>query len=109
MTRVLLDLGLFLAYIGSSVFGLFKMKQAAEIVSASFLIGFAFYGLGFLWWLALLRRMDLSLAFPIAAGGLILATQAVGYFMLQEAMSPLQITGVCLILAGIVVLFLRAV
>lgn len=108
MRALALDLLLFMAYIGSSAFGLYRMKQAAEIVSPAFVLGFVFYGAGFVWWIVILRRMDLSLAFPIAAGGLIVATQVVGYFLLDEPMTRLQLAGVGAILAGITVLFLRA-
>ena len=108
MRGVFLDVLLFLAYIGSSAFGLYRMKQAAEVVSPAFALGFVFYGAGFLWWIVILRRLDLSLAFPIAAGGLIVATQVVGYFLLDESMTRLQLAGVGAILLGITVLFMRA-
>ena len=78
MRTVVLDVLLFMAYIGSSAFGLYRMKQAAEIASPAFALGFFFYGAGFVWWIVILRRLDLSLAVLIAAGGLIVATQIVG-------------------------------
>ncbi len=51
--------------------------------------------------MVILRLMPLSLAFPIAAGSLVLGTMLTGAFLLNETVSPIHIVGAVLILAGI--------
>lgn len=89
-----------------SAFGLYKMKGAADIASISFVVGLAFYCTGMLVWLAILRIYPLSLAFPAAAGTLIIATQFFGIVMLNEQASWTGMLGVALIASGIVILSL---
>lgn len=89
-------------YVILSVAGLAFVKAADNPVSLRFVIGGALYGAGFLIWIfAILRTLPLSIAFPLAAGALILGTQAAGWIFLKEALSPLHIVGVALIVAGI--------
>jgi multidrug transporter EmrE-like cation transporter len=93
------------AYFAVSGLGLFKLKAAEGVLTPGFLVGVAGYGLGFVLWLYMLRSMPLSVVFPAAAGGLIVATQAIGYLLLGEPVTPLQIAGVAAILGGIVLIY----
>lgn len=103
----MIDTLLLLAYISISVFGLFQVKVAEQLFSWQFALGIFAYGSGFLIWLGMLSRMPLSVAFPIAAGGLIAATQVVGYLFLKESMAIHHLLGVSLILSGVLLLLLR--
>lgn len=105
---LLKDAGLFLAYIALSSYGLYKIKVAELIVSVSFAVGFTSYALGFLMWFYILRLYPLSLAFPIAAGGLIIATNLVGAIWLKEPYTALNIAGIVLIIVGMTMVYLRA-
>lgn len=106
--RTLIDTGLFALYLATSSFGLYKMKSAGTILAVEFAAGFVFYALGFLWWVVLLMRLPLSVAFPLAAGGLIVITQVTGHAFLHEPLSGMHLTGVAMILAGILLVFIRA-
>ncbi len=104
---MIVNIGLFTLYVLVSTFGLFKLKSASGFLSPDFLLGFAFYGAGFLIWYSVLTRLPLSVVFPIAAGSLVVATQIVGYLLLGETIRVVHAGGVALILAGIVLIFVR--
>lgn len=95
----------FLTYITVSAFGLYLLKAASQWQTIQFGIGFLFYAAGFLLWLYLLRRLPLSAIFPIAAGGLIIATQLIGYFALNEKISAVHLLGTGLIFSGICLVY----
>jgi multidrug transporter EmrE-like cation transporter len=103
----LMNLVVFLIYIATSVAGLILMKSPDSVMSLRFGLGFLLYASGFLLWLWLLRRIPLSIAFPIAAGALIAATQLAGYLVLKESISWPHAVGVGLILSGVFVLAVR--
>jgi len=73
-----------------------------------FVIGFCSYLAGFLLWFVILKTHSLSVAFPVAAGALIVATQLVGFFLLGESATLQKELGVALIIVGITVLFVGA-
>lgn len=99
--------GLIGVYALISAFGLYKIKAAEGLHDSALWFGAVAYGTGFLIWLFILRKFPLSTAFPIAAGGLILATQLMGHVFLKETMSATHLLGVALIVAGISVVFAR--
>jgi drug/metabolite transporter (DMT)-like permease len=94
-------------YAATSAYGLYRIKAAPRLVSIEFAAGFVLYGIGFLMWLFLLRRYPLSIVFPIAAGSLIIATQALAAVLLREPMPTMHIGGVALIILGIVLVSVR--
>jgi multidrug transporter EmrE-like cation transporter len=100
--------GLITIYTLISAFGLYKIKAADGVYDIVMWLGAAAYGAGFLLWLVILRKYALSIAFPIAAGSLIIATQAVSYLFLKETLSTAHLAGVALIIAGITIVFARA-
>lgn len=99
--RHLLAVGLFSSYVIASCSGLYLIKAADGWKTLPFLCGVALYGLGAVLWLVILRYFPLSLAFPIAAGALIVCTVATGRVFLHETVSPLQLFGAALIILGI--------
>jgi len=100
--------GLIIIYTLVGTFGLYKIKTAIGLHDVVLWIGAAAYGTSFLIWLLILRKYDLSVAFPIAAGSLIIGTQAAGYLFLGETLSTTHMVGVALIIAGITIVFARA-
>jgi drug/metabolite transporter (DMT)-like permease len=100
--------GLLLLYVVISSSGLYALKLAQGTIGTAFFTGLAVYGIGFLIWYGMLARMPLSVAFPLAAGGLVIATQIVGALFLDETLRLAHIGGIGLIVAGIAVVFLKA-
>lgn len=99
---VLSNIIFMLVYVVTSVSGLVLLKMSdGKLLSYSGVAGIFLYGAGFIIWYLILTRVSLSIAFPIAAGGLVVATQVAGYFILKENLSFLHLIGVLLIIAGI--------
>lgn len=90
-----------------SGYGLYRLKGSSEILSVEFLLGAFCYGFGFIIWLVMLRTYPLSLAFPAAAGTLILTTQIFGIVFLHEEFSWQAVSGTALITIGIALIYLR--
>ena len=105
---MIINIGLFIVYVLVSSFGLFKLKAANGALGLEFLVGLACYGAGFVVWYFVLTRMPLSVAFPVAAGSLVVATQVVGYMFLNEGFQLMHVGGIALILLGIVFVFVDA-
>ena len=95
-------------YVIVSSIGLYTLKSANGTIGTGFFVGLSFYGLGFLIWYSLLARMPLSLAFPLAAGSLVIASQVVGAFFLGESLRPAHLGGIGLIVVGISLAFAKA-
>ena len=87
-----------------SAFGLYLLKAAQEIQSIGFIIGAFFYGSGFLIWMYILRLYPLSVAFPVAAGALIVGTQIAGILFLKEPFQIQTIAGITFIGIGILLI-----
>jgi multidrug transporter EmrE-like cation transporter len=93
--------GQFTIYVLVSCCGLYLLKVAASVRSASFLVGALLYAAGALLWLAMLRLYPLSIAFPIASGALMAGTTLMGLLLLKEPFSVRQALGIVAIWAGI--------
>ena len=96
---------LLLVYVIISTSGMLLIKTAPGPMSLGFIAGFTLYAIGFCLWYILLTTMPLSVAFPIAAGSLIVGTQVLGYLVLKEALSPLHCIGLALLMSGIAVIY----
>ncbi len=107
MTEALRFLALTISYAGVSGYGLFLMKSAAAPVSVRFAIGIVFYGAGFLVWIGILRNFPLTIAFPAAAGTLIVSTQIFGIW-LDEPLSTTKAGALVLIILGTLLLSVEA-
>jgi len=105
---MMLNIGLLALYVVVSSLGLFALKIASGPLSMHFAVGLALYGIGFAIWYGMLTRMPLSVAFPIAAGSLVMATQIMGYLFLDESLQLGHLGGIALILAGIAIVFAEA-
>lgn len=108
MHGAILNASLLALYMTISSLGLYALKTANGAFNAGFVTGLALYGIGFLVWYGLLARMPLSVAFPLAAGSLVIATQIVGALFLGENIPFSHLGGIALILAGIAIVFIEA-
>jgi multidrug transporter EmrE-like cation transporter len=95
-------------YAAISAYGLYLIKDAPTLISLRALAGGLLYGGGFCIWIAMLRFFPLSIAFPIAAGSLILATHLIARFYLAETVLVSQTIGIGLIVAGIFLVSMKA-
>ena len=81
---------------------LYQIRSLFRLLThLKFLVGFAFYVAGFLVWLSILSRHELSMAFPIVSGSLYIGLLIGSALWLHEGIGLLRVTGVILILAGI--------
>lgn len=102
-------------YVSISALGLMLLRKsfsAQAVLSLlsllklwQFWLGSFLYGSGFLIWLWLLSKNNLSFIFPVAAGGLVVATSLCGVYFLGEKLSVLSITGIVIIVIGITCAF----
>lgn len=65
--------------------------------------GLTIYVISFGLWVAVLARMDISVAYPMLSLGYVLAA-VVAYFWLGEPITTNKVIGIALIVAGVVVL-----
>jgi multidrug transporter EmrE-like cation transporter len=100
-TNALLSAGFFVIYVITSCFGLYLIKAAEGWKTPAFVTGFVLYAAGAVIWMAILRRMPLSFAFPIAAGSLMIGTTLTGVFFLSENVTAWHIAGAFMIITGI--------
>ena len=105
----MLSVAILLLYVVVSTAGLIRIKSSAAILSVEFVTGLVLYGAGFVIWVILLRRMQLSTAFPVAASSLIVATMLSGRFLLGESVELIHWFGCVIILIGIALVSWRGV
>jgi drug/metabolite transporter (DMT)-like permease len=72
----------------------------AVFLSAGVLGGLSLYGIGTVLWLGVLSRTEVSQAYPFVGLGFVL-TALIGYFLFGDALGPLRIVGIALVVAGI--------
>jgi multidrug transporter EmrE-like cation transporter len=72
----------------------------AVFLSAGVLGGLSLYGIGTVLWLGVLSRTEVSQAYPFVGLGFVL-TALIGYFLFGDAIGPLRIVGITLVIAGI--------
>lgn len=101
--RVLFALALLAAYVGTSCYGLYLLKSSA-LFKLPFLVGLLLYAAGAAIWILILRLYPMSIAFPVAAGALMVATIMIGVFALGESFTVQNLAGVLLIAVGMAVL-----
>lgn len=100
-TNTALNGALFLTYVITSCYGLYLIKAAESWKTFSFILGALLYCAGAAMWMVILRLMPLSLAFPIAAGSLVIGTLMVGGLVLRETISAWHMFGAAMIVIGI--------
>jgi len=95
---------LLIPYTALGLLGLFQLKTSSPGLNGGFALGFAAYAGSFLLWIRILRLLPLSVAFPTAAGLLMVGTQLVGLVRLGEPLTTGKALGLACILGGIVLL-----
>lgn len=100
MTRA----AIFAVYIFISLLGLYQLKAAELGFNLQYLAGMTLYVVSFFLWLVVLRWFPLSIAFPLAAGTIIVGTQIVGALLLKEQFDAVSLIAVSFILIGLTIL-----
>jgi multidrug transporter EmrE-like cation transporter len=95
---------LLIPYTALGLLGIFQLKTSPPGLNAGFVLGFAAYAGSFLLWVRILKLLPVSVAFPTAAGVIMIGTQLVGLFLLGEQLTLGKGLGLALILGGIVLL-----
>jgi multidrug transporter EmrE-like cation transporter len=72
----------------------------AVFLNTGVLGGLSLYGLGTVLWLGVLSRTEVSQAYPFVGLGFVL-TALIGYFLFGDALSPLRMGGIALVIVGI--------
>lgn len=75
----------------------------STLLRPGILFGLGLYGLSVLIWFGVLRRLPLSVAYPMVSVGFVL-TAIAGVVIFGEALTATKVLGVLLIVAGVVVL-----
>jgi multidrug transporter EmrE-like cation transporter len=78
------------------------LSLAGLPVNARLLAGVVLFGSSFLVWMFILARENLSFAFPFAVGLGYSAVVLLSIFVLGETVSILQMTGIGLVLVGLI-------
>ena len=100
MTKALI----FVVYISVSLLGLFQLKSAEVGVNFQYLAGMLLYIASFFLWMVVIRWYPLSIAFPLAAGTIIVGTQVLGALLLSERFDVVSLVAVSFILVGLILL-----
>ena len=95
-------------YVNLSLYGLYKLKVAELGINPDFILGAFSYGSSFLLWIIVLRWYPISVVFPLAAGSVIVGTQLVGIYFLNEPFDRISMFAIGLILAGLLALSLAS-
>lgn len=111
------DAGLLAAHVALSVGGLLLIKTQAALLrqawqqgAALFPVGFwvalgaALYIAGFLVWMVVLARNELSVVYPIAVGATLALSSLAALLLLGEAVGALRAAGIACILLGVVLI-----
>lgn len=104
--NAMMRFGLLVIYVLISCYGLYLMKAAPSPRSWSFFWGLGLYVTGAGIWIIILRIFPLSIAFPVAAGALVIGTTVTGAMFLSENVTLWQLTGAGLIITGIALMTL---
>lgn len=108
--KITINITILIIYILLNLIGLTLLKNSQSIISYHGIGGMFLYGLGFIIWLfVILRAMPLSIAFPLAAGSLMIGTQIFGYYFLNEKISFYQLAGVLMIVIGLCLIYINGV
>jgi len=75
-------------------------KQLEVFVSLPVIVGLCFYTISALTWIVALKRVQLSIAYPMASIGYVIVIIA-AYFMLGEPLTGKKLLGIALICAGV--------
>lgn len=66
--------------------------------------GTILFGIGFIFYLFILSKLQLNIAYPILVGAGIISITIISWFLFKEPLSWLQILGIVVILSGVFLL-----
>lgn len=97
-----------LIYVLLSSLGFVLVKKSDVILSIEFFIGNGMYVLGYvIWTLVILKKLPLSIAFPVASAGLLIVSQLAGWYFFHERMDGYQAAAISFMLVGLSMLLIR--
>jgi drug/metabolite transporter (DMT)-like permease len=101
IAQVLFKFGMSSVAVKTALAGGSPVQAAVTVfLSAGVLGGLSLYGIGTVLWLGVLSRTEVSQAYPFVGLGFVL-TALIGYFLFGDALGPLRIAGIALVVAGI--------
>jgi drug/metabolite transporter (DMT)-like permease len=101
IAQVLFKFGMSSVAVKQALAGGSPMQAAVAVfLSVGVLGGLSLYGIGTVLWLGVLSRTEVSQAYPFVGLGFVL-TALIGYFLFGDALGPLRIAGIALVMAGI--------
>lgn len=111
------EAGLLAAHVALSVGGLLLIKTQAALLRLAWqrdealwpvggwvALGAALYIAGFLVWMVVLSRNELSVVYPIAVGATLALSSLAAVMLLGESLSLLRLTGIACIMLGVAVI-----
>jgi multidrug transporter EmrE-like cation transporter len=102
IAQVLFKLGMSSAGVKQALEGASPVRAAlAVFLSGGVLGGLSLYGIGTVLWLGVLSRTEVSQAYPFVGLGFVF-TAIIGWLLFGDALGPIRIAGIALIILGIV-------
>lgn len=86
---------------------LLKIGSGYSLLNTYLLSGLLVYAISTVFYISILGKFNLSVAYPITIGSTILATTMTGAFIFNEKVEPAHWLGIGLMLSGILVIALR--
>lgn len=98
--------GLTMIKIGSSKGSTLLLDSAGFDLKLSWILvlGLCIYVISFLMSIMVMKRMNLTIFYPVSAGLIYIIVSLAGFLILKEAFTIQQLIGMAIILAGIVVM-----
>ena len=106
LAQVLLKMGMSSPAIQQAMQGGFASVYGQALTSPLIWGGMTCFGLSAGLWLMVLGKLEVSVAYPLTALGILLTTLA-GIFLLQESISVAKLAGAAFIIVGVVLLAIK--
>ncbi|MDP3995692.1 MAG: SMR family transporter [bacterium] len=68
------------------------------------LIGIFLFGVSFLFWLFIISKLQINIAYPVVLSTEVALVTVISYFLFKEYLSPIQVLGIAVIVTGIFLL-----
>jgi small multidrug resistance pump len=81
---------------------LLKLGASKGMINLYVLLGIMGYGIGTVLYLYILKRLELSVAYPVVIGSTLITTTIASVFVLKEPISLTQWLGVALLVSGLI-------
>ncbi len=79
------------------------LSLARAVLSPQVILGLGLYGVGTLFWLSALSRVEVSQAYPFVGLGFVL-TAVLGWLIFGDDLGTLRLLGIAVVIAGIVII-----